>query len=101
IFFDQELEGSVDEPTESESTYTLWDYSPASVPAKRRSPWLIGGALVLLSLTIIIVVAVTNQKRHPQPEPKPNIPDAPPGMVCIAGGDFMMGSNNGDEYERP
>jgi len=100
--FDQEVEDSIHEPiAESDATYTSRKNLFPSVPSKSRSPWLIGGAVALLSVTILIVVAVTNSNRPPPEEPKPTRPDAPPGMVYIAGGDFMMGSNNGDEYERP
>ena len=102
-FFDDEetFDESIDEPSaESEATYTSWDYSAAPAPTKRRSAWLIGGAVALLSVAILIAVAVTHSTPPPLP-PKPSIPEAPPGMVYIAGGDFMMGSNNGDEYERP
>lgn len=101
-FFDEEpFDDPIDEPVaESEPTYTSWDYSPAPVPTKRRTPYLIGGAATLISVAILIAVAVTSPKPPPLP-PKPNTPEAPPGMVYIAGGDFMMGSNNGDEFERP
>jgi formylglycine-generating enzyme required for sulfatase activity len=93
-----------DEPTEEfESTFSSsWDYSAAPVPSKRRTPWLIGGAAALLSVAILIAVAVTNSNRVPQPVPPvTRIPEAPPGMVYIAGGDFLMGNNAGDEYEKP
>lgn len=95
---------SINEPAgEPEATYSSsWDYSTAPVPARRRTPWLIGGATALLSVAILIAVAVTNSNRTPRPSgTETHIPDAPPGMVYIAGGDFMMGSNTGDEYERP
>jgi formylglycine-generating enzyme required for sulfatase activity len=91
---------SVDEPAlELEPTYvTSWDYSSAPAPSKRRTPLLIGAAAALLSVTILIAVALTNSNRSPQPT---RIPEAPPGMVYIGGGNFMMGNNAGDEYERP
>ena len=93
----------IDEPAPQPGpTYTSsWDYSAAPVPAKSRTPWVIGAA-ALLSVTILIAVAVTNSKRAPQPTPPEiRIPDAPTGMVYVSGGEFMMGSNAGDEYERP
>ena len=95
---------SGDEPTaEPETTYTSgWDYSAASIPAKRRSPLLIAGTSGLLLVAILIAVAVTNTNRTSNPiQTETRIPEAPPGMVYIAGGDFMMGTNAGDEYERP
>ena len=101
---DEEFTEPNDEPTsEPEATYTSsWNYSTAPVPTKRRSPWLIGGAAALISVVILIAVAVTNSNRTPPPiETKPLTPDAPRGMVYIAGGDFLMGNNTGDEYEKP
>lgn len=99
---DHSSDESVDHPAgEAEPSYTSpWDHPPATSPPKRRTPWLIGGAAALLSVAILIAVAVTNTKRTRQPS-EPRIPDAPPGMAYIAGGDFMMGSNAGDEFERP
>lgn len=103
--FDQEpLLESIDEPTpEPDRTYTSFrDYSAAPVRTKSHTSWLIGGAFALLLVAILIAVAVTNSKRTPRSlETKTRNPDTPPGMVYIAGGDFMMGSNAGDEYERP
>jgi formylglycine-generating enzyme required for sulfatase activity len=92
----------VEEPTgELEVTHnTTWDFSRAPLPPKRRTPWLIGGATALLSVAILIAVAVTRTNRTPSPS-EPKTPEAPPGMVYIASGDFLMGNNAGDEYERP
>lgn len=98
------LSGSVDEPApEFEPTYvSSWDYSAAPVPSRRRTPLLIGAVAALLSVTILIAVALTSSNRSSRPiPPETRIPEAPPGMVYIGGGDFMMGSNAGDEYERP
>lgn len=91
---------------EQAGNYTSWNYSAAPVPHKRRSPYLIGGAAALVSVGLLIAVAVTNTNRAPRPnETTPSIPQSqtqtPPGMVYIPGGEFLMGSNMGDEYERP
>lgn len=41
-------------------------------------------------------------KPVPPPEPpKPAIPEPPPGMVYVAGGDFLMGSDDAEELSRP
>jgi formylglycine-generating enzyme required for sulfatase activity len=95
---------SIDEPAaEFQPTFiSSRDYSAAPVSTKRRTPWVIGGAAALLSVAILISVAVTNSSRSAQPAPpEPRIPEAPPGMVYIVGGDFIMGSHAGDQYERP
>lgn len=98
------IDESIVEPTsEPESTYTsTCDFSPALLPPKRRTPWLIGGTAALLSVAILIVLAVTNSNQTPRPrETEALIPEPPPGMVYISGGAFLMGNNAGDEYERP
>jgi formylglycine-generating enzyme required for sulfatase activity len=101
---DQQGFSGFDEPAaKTETAYSsAWDYSVAPGPSKRRLPWVIGGAVALLTMVILIAVAVTNSNRAPLPaRNEPRIPEAPPGMVYIAGGEFMMGNNAGDEYEKP
>lgn len=92
----------IDEPEPAAPYSSSRDYSAAPVPTKRRTQWLIGGVAALLSAVFLIAVVVFNSDRTPRPaETQIGIPNAPPGMVYIAGGDFVMGSNAGDEYERP
>lgn len=108
----EEIDDSDDEPidepaAEYEAEYShSWDYSATPVRTKRRTPYLIGGAAALVSIAILIAVAVTNANRNPRTnETGPSIPShqtqAPPGMVYISGGEFLMGNNAGDEYEKP
>ncbi|HYW72337.1 MAG TPA: bifunctional serine/threonine-protein kinase/formylglycine-generating enzyme family protein [Pyrinomonadaceae bacterium] len=59
----------------------IWNYSGVG-PANRNNP---GNANQTL-------IAGDN---------KPNSPQAPAGMTYIPGGEFMMGRDDGDEYERP
>ncbi len=48
------------------------------------------------------VTAVTpEQLTTPPPAPSPVEPVPPEGMVYIPGGEFRLGRNEGDEYERP
>ena len=44
---------------------------------------------------------ITNTPAAGQPRPSPALPAAPEGMVYVPGGDFTMGRDDGDEYERP
>lgn len=104
---DEEDEEPTAEPPEpaEESPYLGYLHDSSSyAPAKRRTPWIVGGAAVLLSLMILIVIALVNSKpnavRNPPSTPEPQA-SAPPGMVYIKGGEFMMGNDSGDEYERP
>lgn len=101
---------STEDPDNTESEWaetSPWDYSVYQSPAKRRTPWIIGGAVVLLSLTILLTVILMNSNRplRTAESPAPVVPEAqvntPPGMVYIEGGEFVMGSDSGDEYERP
>ncbi|HXQ70614.1 MAG TPA: SUMF1/EgtB/PvdO family nonheme iron enzyme, partial [Pyrinomonadaceae bacterium] len=105
---DESDEESIHEPADDyQAGYAAsWDYSATPISTKRRTPWLVGGAASLLSVAILIAVAVTHSNRSPRSnEPGPSIPSpqaqAPPGMVYISGGEFLMGSNVGDEYEKP
>jgi formylglycine-generating enzyme required for sulfatase activity len=109
-FVDEDQE---DEPSDQESFFeaidepappyiSSHDYSAAPIPSRRRTPWMIGAGVALLSVAIVIAVALTNSSRPTKPaSAEPRIPEAPPGMVYIPGGEFMMGNNAGDEYERP
>ena len=101
---DEFSDESIDEPsTEPEATYKYeWDYSPTTLQAKRRTPLLIGAVAALVSVAILIAVSASNSKLTPRPrETEKPIPEAPAGMVYIAGGEFLMGNNAGDEFEKP
>jgi formylglycine-generating enzyme required for sulfatase activity len=84
-----------------------WSYPEPHLPPKRRTPWLIGGVAVLLSVGILLAVVATNSNRgsrrsaNPTPPRSDDAPSAPPGMVYISGGEFIMGTDAGDEYEKP
>jgi formylglycine-generating enzyme required for sulfatase activity len=88
---------------EAEANHTPYrDFSATPSIPKRRAPQLIGAAAALLSLGILVVVAVTYPKvRKTGPSILKPQTQAPPGMVYIPGGEFVMGNNAGDEYERP
>jgi formylglycine-generating enzyme required for sulfatase activity len=80
---------------------------PIEEPANsgRRSQWLILAGVVLGSLIVIpaislllnkLYAASSNNQNNQQNQTKTH-----PGMVLIDGGNFMMGDDKGDEYEKP
>jgi serine/threonine-protein kinase len=58
--------------------------------------------LGIAAIGLLTVLAGWWAYSHPRPSNNPNSgANAPPGMVKIFGGEFMMGRNNGDDYEKP
>lgn len=67
---------------------------------------LILGAVAGFAIWYFIVkpgpIAISNTNAETPPStPPPTPPTIPDGMVLVAGGEFMMGSDRGDEYSRP
>jgi formylglycine-generating enzyme required for sulfatase activity len=103
--FDSELEeiDSTADLTDADVAERPWDGPQLEAPRKRRSPWVIGGGVALLAIGILVIILSIGGNRSPVPSPKPSAPTLPThaGMVYVAGGEFTMGSDTGDEYERP
>jgi formylglycine-generating enzyme required for sulfatase activity len=99
---DTGAELSFDEPSIETTLNRPWDEPQPEISRQRRNPWVIGGGVALLAIGILIAV-VSIGGRSPIPTPKPSPPVLPTndGMVYVAGGEFTMGSDTGDEYERP
>jgi formylglycine-generating enzyme required for sulfatase activity/uncharacterized OB-fold protein len=92
-----------DEEYESRNQpYLLWQ-EPAAVVRKRRAPWLFAVISVCVSAGILLPVFALYGDRKKSLEPSVPAPALrpPAGMVYIGGGEFMMGTDDGDEYERP
>jgi serine/threonine-protein kinase len=70
-----------------------------------RFSWLFSASVVVILLGTVLVIAISlNRSRSPNAnaeQPITNPRAIPEGMVYVTGGEFMMGSNNGDEYEQP
>ena len=102
---DNDFSGKTEAKKEYEAdglTYSQWQ-GPAVVPPKRRVPWLFAVITVCVSAGILLpVFALYGGRKKPleTAAPTPTL-TPPPGMVYIAGGDFLMGTDDGDEYERP
>ncbi|HEY0724025.1 MAG TPA: SUMF1/EgtB/PvdO family nonheme iron enzyme, partial [Pyrinomonadaceae bacterium] len=89
--------------TEFDSTYSPSWQAPTVPPPNRRTKW--SWALIAIVVCAGILVPVFalygNRKKEIDRPSVRSIPDAPLGMAYIAGGQFVMGSDDGDEYERP
>ncbi len=106
-------EGITEHDTESETTSidaeavssysNSWQQTNA-LPPKRRTPWKMAVASLFVAIAILITVVWLYSKpkaNQPDSETIPSTPVPPAGMVFIAGGEFLMGDDQGDEYERP
>src|SRR5215213_1028335 len=85
---------------------TSWEFTAAQVSPPRRTTWVVGGFVALLALTILIIAVSTGGNRQPAgkeslEQPKTTSRPTYPGMAYVPGGEFTMGSDTGDEYERP
>jgi formylglycine-generating enzyme required for sulfatase activity len=81
----------------------LWEFTVPSEPRKGKTRWIVGAVVALLSLVILVIVVSTGRRVSEQVTDKPLQPSRPvyPGMVYVSGGEFTMGSDTGDEFERP
>src|ERR1041384_5646951 len=66
---------------------------------------VLGGLTLIPVFTLLIAkslgpAATTNQNKQ-SGSPTPSPPESHKGMVLIPGGEFIMGDDNGDEFERP
>lgn len=79
-----------------------WQYTAAR-PPKRRTPWKVAVAAFCLAVGILLtVVWLHSERTSNKPSPPVLLTPVPPaGMVFIPGGEFLMGNDQGDEYERP
>ena len=76
-----------------------------ATPARRKlTPTLIAAAIALVLLVGAATVFLLQRNAGEavkEDKKTSHIPQAPPGMAYVAGGEMMMGSEGGDEYERP
>jgi serine/threonine protein kinase len=99
----------------TDSTPVVQTVSPVDVSAKPKS----NRAMIAFAIIIAVVAvsgigiyflasgdrgAQTNSAAQPlvvSNKPQPAAPTAPAGMVYVPGGEFTMGRDDGDDYERP
>jgi serine/threonine protein kinase/formylglycine-generating enzyme required for sulfatase activity len=66
-----------------------------------RRPFLIGIGVVLLVAVGISWVLLNRGSRGGEVSTVAPVGSAPPGMISIPGGEFRMGRDDGNQYERP
>jgi formylglycine-generating enzyme required for sulfatase activity len=103
-----ELHDTQSEDTEADEIFSTsptisWEFTVPHDPPKRKTGWVVGGLVALLSIVILVIVVTTGRRVNGpaiEPTPQPLRPTYP-GMVYVEGGEFTMGSDAGDEFERP
>ena len=95
-----------DTTLESEPTSTEippWQSTLPAAPPKRRVRLI--PAAIAVAITVVLVLAlaiILRASRSGSKSGLPNLPPTPPvGMVYVAGGEFTIGNDLGDEYEKP
>lgn len=102
--FETNLEADIShiEPTiMAEGVAAPWQtYPPESPPKRRVRLWPVSSVLVI-TLVIGVTFAILFGPKREKAGPVNANPNPPPGMLYVPGGEFMMGSDLGDDYEKP
>jgi serine/threonine-protein kinase len=88
------------------STYAArWEVALEQQHPKRRVAWIPAAVAVAVTVGIVMIVALVLSGKRSGTKPigseQAAAPAPPPGMAYVRGGEFTMGSDAGDEYERP
>jgi formylglycine-generating enzyme required for sulfatase activity len=97
------ISSETDAPAVPSYSFT-WQQSAELTPPKRRAPWKFAVLALGFAVGILLIVIVLSSKpkeTRPAPEVVNRSPMPPDGMVYVASGEFFMGTDQGDEYERP
>lgn len=99
----QSENADTDEPIFTTPPTISWEFTIPPPQPKRRTGWVVGGLVALLSVVILVIVVSTSRRVSGPATVQPSQPSRPTfsGMVYVEGGEFTMGSDGVDEFERP
>jgi formylglycine-generating enzyme required for sulfatase activity len=69
-------------------------------PKGKYVPYVLGGSLIIALVMVYFVVTLWPQNTSPAVKPETKA-EPPLNMAYVPGGGFIMGTDDGDEYERP
>jgi len=80
-----------------------WESTLPAVPQKRRVRWIPAAIAVAITVVVVLTLAIIlSASRSGSKSGVSNLPPtAPVGMVYVPGGEFTIGNDLGDEYEKP
>ncbi|MGH9802860.1 MAG: protein kinase domain-containing protein, partial [Blastocatellia bacterium] len=78
--------------------YSRQNIAPPAVEQKSKLPLIIG---VVVMALMAIGISAWLLTRTPKPPVINNSGAVPPGMISISGGEFVMGRDDGNYYEKP
>ena len=78
-----------------------WHVDLPLVPPGRAVKWK--PVVIAVGATVLVVVtfAIAFGPRREKATPGPSLPTVPAGMIYVAAGEFTMGNDLGDDYEKP
>lgn len=90
------------EPTiVAEAVAARWEAYPPESPPTRRVRLLPVASVVVITLVIGVTFAILFGPKREKLVPVNVNPNPPPGMLYVPGGQFTMGNDLGDEFEKP
>ena len=85
----------------AEAVAAPWQTHPPESPPNRRVRLWPVASVVGITLVIGVTFAILFGPKREKPGPANVNPNPPPGMLYVPGGEFTMGNDLGDDYEKP